>query len=102
MDFEFLDRYLLDGSPSKGEVVRRLLVNAPGSAESAPFFEGMRLLGERTPDLSLVALRIVLSGRTADDASVIRLRDLSERARKGGEDAITARSDYHAAIVTRE
>jgi hypothetical protein len=51
----------------------------------------MRLLGARTPDLTLVALRLVLSGKTADDASVVTLRDLSERARRGDAQA---RADF--------
>ena len=83
MNFELLDRYLLDGSPAKGEVVRRLLetpVQAPGAP---PFYEGMRLLGARTPDLTLIALRLVLSGKKADDAAVVHVREIVARARAG-------------------
>jgi hypothetical protein len=83
MDFELLDRYLLEGSPAKDEVVRRLLESPPPVASAQPFFEGMRLLGARTPDLTLVALRLVLSGRRADDASVVALREAVTRARAG-------------------
>lgn len=98
MDFEFLDSYLLDGSPAKAQVVQRLLATASGSAAAAPFFEGMRLLGERTPDLSLLALRLVLAGKRADDASVVRLREVIARARLGGVDSPAARSQYHAEL----
>jgi hypothetical protein len=43
----------------------------------------MRLLGKRTPELSLIALRLVLAGKRADDAAVTRLRAVVERARRG-------------------
>lgn len=91
MDFELLDGYLLDGAPAKGEVVRSLLASPPPVQAAQPFYEGMRLLGARTPDLTLIALRLVLAGRRADDASVIALRETVGRARAG--DA-TARREY--------
>lgn len=87
MSFEPLDNYLLTGTPPKGEVVASLLAEPPGAPGSAPFFEGMRLLGARTPDLTLIALRLVLSGKHAHDAAVVELRDLSERSRKGDAQA---------------
>jgi hypothetical protein len=93
MEFELLDGYLLDGTPEKGEVVRRLL-ESPSQVEGAsPFYEGMRLLGKRTPELSLIALRLVLAGKRADDASVTGLRAVIERAR-GGDAA--ARDEYRS------
>lgn len=91
--FEFIDGYLLNGTPPKSEVVRRLLEDRPGDAAAAPFYEGMKRLGARTPDLSLIALRLVLAGQKADDASVVRLRDIVERARAGD---VAAREEYHA------
>jgi hypothetical protein len=91
MDFELLDGYLLDGVPSKSEVVRRLLESRPQAEGAPPFYEGMRRLGARTPDLALIALRLVLSGRKADDASVTRLRDVVTRARSGDT---AARGEY--------
>lgn len=93
MEFDLLDGYLLDGSPAKSEVIRRLLESPAINPRAAPFYEGMRMLGARTPDLSLMALRLVLAGRTADDASVTEMRAAVERARTG--DA-AARSLYHA------
>ncbi|HEY1655390.1 MAG TPA: hypothetical protein VGF86_09775 [Candidatus Tumulicola sp.] len=96
MDFDLLDRYLLDGEPEKGEVVRRLLDSPPPSA-AAPFFEGMRLLGARTPDLTLIALRLVLAAKRADDASVVALRELVTRSRSG--DAL-ARQAYRDLVGT--
>lgn len=94
MDFPSLDRYLLEGRPAKDELVPELLREHPGGAAAAPFYEGMRILGPRTPDLSLIALRLVLAGKRAGDEAVKRLRSLSERARKGGEDAAEAAALY--------
>jgi hypothetical protein len=91
MHFELLDGYLLDGTPSKPEVVRKLLEIRPSAAGAAPFYEGMERLGARTPDLALIALRLVLAGKKADDATVAHLRDVVERARAG--DA-AARDEY--------
>ncbi len=90
MDFELLDGYLLDGEPTKAEVVRRLLDLPQPAPGAAPFFEGMRLLGTRTPDLTLIALRLVLAGKRADDASVIALRETVGRARAGDAGARAA------------
>lgn len=93
MEFELLDGYLLDGSPPKAEVVRDLLRRRPEAPGAAPFYEGMERLGAHTPDLSLIALRLVLAGKKADDAAVVRLRDVVDRARSG--DA-AARAEYAA------
>jgi len=87
MSFEPLDNYLLTGAPPKGEVVAALLTQPPAAAGAAPFYEGMRLLGPRTPDLTLIALRLVLAGKRADDAAVVEMRDLSDRSRKGDTQA---------------
>ncbi len=94
MDFELLDGYLLTGSPSKSEVVRALLEarrqadgaiavlrgNASGSARERPIWR-------------LIALRLVLAGRKADDATVAWLRDVVARARSGDE---AAREEYRS------
>lgn len=98
MKFELLDGYLLHGTPAKSEVVRRLLDEGPPVPAAAAFFEGMRLLKDRTPDLSLLALRLVLAGRPADDAAVLALRELSGRARAGGEDGRNAEAAFHATL----
>lgn len=93
MEFDLLDGYLLDGSPAKSEVIRRLLESPAEREGAAAFYEGMRMLGARTPDLSLMALRLVLAGKRADDESVTRLRAIVRRAR-GGDAA--ARREYRA------
>ena len=94
--FELLDRYLLDGTPEKAEVVKALLEARAGGAPAQAFYDGMRLLGPRTPELSLIALRLVLAGKRADDVSVVRLREIVERAR--GNDA-AAREEYRAELA---
>jgi hypothetical protein len=83
MDFELLDGYLLDGTPPKAQVVRRLLETRPRVDAAAAFYEGLSRLGARTPDLALIALRLVLAGATADDATVTAARDLVARCRTG-------------------
>lgn len=95
MEFELLDGYLLDGKPEKGEVVKRLLASPSQVEGASPFYEGMRLLGKRTPELSLIALRLVLAGKRADDASVTGLRAVLERARGGDAGA---RAEYRAVV----
>jgi hypothetical protein len=98
MNFELLDRYLLDGVPSKGEVVTALLSEQAATPAARPFYEGLRRLGAQTPDLALIALRLVLGGKRADDESVTRMRSLVERARAGGPDAQSAREAYRTQI----
>ena len=95
MDFELLDGYLLDGTPSKSEVVRKLLETRPPADGAAAFYEGMARLRDRTPDLALIALRLVLAGKKPGDATVARLRDVVARARSG--DA-AARDEYRTSI----
>ncbi len=91
MTFELLDGYLLDRSPSRGEVVRLLLEQRPHAEGAPPFYEGMERLGARTPDLALIALRLVLAGKRPDDLAVTHLRDVIERARSGDP---AARDEY--------
>lgn len=98
MDFELLDGYLLDGMPSKSEVVGKLLELRPSAEGAAPFYEGLGRLGARTPDLALIALRLVLAGKRADDAAVARLRDVVALARSG--DA-AARDEYRTLTKAR-
>ncbi len=98
MDFPLLDRYLLEGNPPKEEVVAALLRERPDAAGAAPFYEGLKILGARTPDLSLMALRLVLAGKKADDASVKSFRAIVERAREGGAGAAAANASYKEAL----
>jgi hypothetical protein len=94
VDFGLLDGYLLRGKPAKAEVVRAVLADRSADPRVAPYYEGLEMLGTRTPDLALIALRLALVGKKADDASVVRLRKLTERSRAGGADAERARTLY--------
>lgn len=99
MHFELIDEYLLSGTARKADVIVKLLANRSPLPAAAPFYEGMQMLGARTPDLTLVALRLVLAGRRADDASVVELRGYAESARAGGADAAAARDAYRRILA---
>lgn len=88
--FELLDRYLLDGAPPKTDVIKTLLADRSDLAAAAPFYEGMRLLGPRTPDLTLLALRLVLAGKKADDANVVALREAAAKQDRHAYAALVA------------
>jgi len=97
MDFESVDRYLLDGTPAKPAVVEQLLRMPEPPEVARPFLEGLRILGPRTPDLALIALRLALAGRPHDDAAVMAMRSLVERSRKGD---VQARDAYARELAT--
>jgi hypothetical protein len=96
---ELLDHYFLEGVPEKGELVTAILSGDQAPDAVRPYLEGLKMLRARTPDLALVALRLTLAGKSADDASVTRLRTLAERARGTGEDADRAREAYRAEVA---
>ena len=85
--FELLDSYLLESAPDKAAVIAALLAQQPGGEHVRPFMEGIARLGERTPDLALLALRLAAANIRADDATVLALRDASQRARSGDASA---------------
>ena len=98
MEFEFLDRYLLDGASPKAQVVKELLARRAEVPGTAAFYQGIEMLGPKTPDLSLIALRLVLAGKTADDEHVIRMRQIVDRARANGIDRQNAIDQYYKEI----
>ncbi|HEY9084409.1 MAG TPA: hypothetical protein VIN40_00500 [Candidatus Tyrphobacter sp.] len=98
MEEALIDAHLLDGKLSRAELVARLLATAAPTERARPFYEGMGRLGARTPELSLIALRLVLAGRRADDDSVVRLRGLVEAVRSGGPAARAAGEAYRAEL----
>ena len=98
MDFDFLDRYLLEESPAKAQVVKELLKRRYEAPGAAPFYQGIQMLGAKTPDLTLIALRLVLAGKKADDSRVMYLRALVEQARAKGSDHQAAIRSYYAAL----
>jgi hypothetical protein len=95
VDFNLLDRYLLDGRPPKAQVVKQLLERPAQAPGAAAFYQGIRMLGPKTPDLTLIALRLVLAGKPADDVHVVRLRQLVDRSRAKGIDAQRAVDEYY-------
>jgi hypothetical protein len=96
MTVESLDRYLLTGSPVKAEVVATLLALPSPPDVARPFLEGLRVLGPRTPDLALIALRLALASKPHGDHDVTNLRGLVEKARAGDPGA---REAYAAALA---
>ena len=95
MKFDYLDRYLLEETPPKAQVVKELLKQRSEVPGAAAFYQGIQMLGPKTPDLTLIALRLVLAGKTADDERVVRLRGIIERARAKGIDAQAATDAYY-------
>lgn len=98
MDFAIVDRYLLEGSPDKSSVVASLLRDPEPPEALRPYMAGLRALGARVPDLALVALRLAGAGKRTDDDSVVRLRDLVDRARAGGPEGDVAKAEYWAQL----
>jgi hypothetical protein len=95
MKFDSLDRYLLEEQPSKAQVVKELLKERADVPGAAAFYQGIQMLGPKTPDLTLIALRLVLAGKKADDSTVVRVRRIVERARAKGIDSQSAIEAYY-------
>jgi hypothetical protein len=95
MKFDYLDRYLLEENPPKAQVVKELLKQRADVPGAAAFYQGIQMLGPKTPDLTLIALRLVLAGKTADDERVVRLRGIVDRARAKGIDVQSAIDAYY-------
>ncbi len=93
-----VDAYFLEGEPTRAELISRLLAVPAKNPAALPFYEGFRILGGRTPDLSLIALRLVLAGKRVDDAAVTQLRAIVDRLRAEGAEAERARSEYRALL----
>ena len=81
MEFETVDRYLLGEPVSKSAALETLLSNRSDAPAAAPFYRGLEAVGARAADEAFVALRLVLAGRSPDDAAVRRLRALASIAR---------------------
>ncbi len=92
-----LDGYLLDGSPAKADAIAALLADQRPGERAQPFYRALDLLGARVPDETLMALRIALTGRLADDDAIRTMRAQLAAARRG--DA-AARAAYLASVET--
>ncbi|GAC1501944.1 MAG: hypothetical protein NVS1B14_06540 [Vulcanimicrobiaceae bacterium] len=94
MTFDLLDDYLLGGPASKASVIAALLAERSTAPGAAPFYRALEAVGPRVADEALMALRLVLGGRPADDDGVARLRELIRRVRAGGPESEAARQAY--------
>lgn len=59
------------------------------------------MLGARTPELALIALRLTLAGCRADDEAVKRLRDVLGKTNGATAEAKRAREEYEAILKER-
>ncbi len=91
MELHPLDGYLLDGDPAKAEAIAAALRERSDAPRAQPFYRALERVGARAADEALLALRIVLGGKDADDATVVAARAARARAKDG--DA-TARESY--------
>jgi ribose 1,5-bisphosphokinase PhnN len=90
MSFQSIDGYLLDGRPAKAEAIASALADRSRLPAAAPFYRALEVVGVRAADESLIALRLVLAGRTADDDAIRRVRAILARVRAGESDARAA------------
>lgn len=79
--------------------MKDLLASRADAPAAKPFYDGIRMLGPKTPDLTFVALRLVLAGKPAEDARVVRLRDLAQRARAKDAGAQSALEAYYRELA---
>lgn len=98
MKFDSLDKYLLEGTGSKREVIASLLADRSAEPQAAPFYRALEAVGPRVADEALIALRIVLAGKVADDQAVKRARELVKSARQGGPESESARLAFKAEL----
>lgn len=78
---ELADDYLLGAPVPKPAVIAALLAERSAAPAAAPFYRALEAIGVRAADEAIIALRLVLAGKSASDASVRRLRDLARVAR---------------------
>ena len=78
-----LDGYLLDGTPSKADAIAAALRDRSPDPHAQPFYRALERVGTRAADEALLALRLVLGGKTPADEAIIAARDARARARSG-------------------
>jgi len=91
MSFHSIDGYLLDGHPAKAEAIADALAERSAAPAAAPFYRALEVVGAKAADESLIALRLVLAGKIADDDAIRRLREILGRVRSGDP---AARAEY--------
>ncbi|MEA2688454.1 MAG: hypothetical protein QOD51_1061 [Candidatus Eremiobacteraeota bacterium] len=78
-----LDGYLLDGSPGKADAIAAALRERSADPKAQPFYRALEAVGARAADEALLALRVVLGGNTADDETILAVRQARARAKTG-------------------
>jgi hypothetical protein len=81
MPFHAIDGYLLDGRPAKIEAIAAALRERVTAEAAQPFYRALEAVGARAADEALIALRLVIAGKSPDDDAVRRLRSLAMLAR---------------------
>ena len=90
MELHPLDGYLLDGSPNKADAIAAALRDRSPDPRAQPFYRALEAVGTRAADDALLALRLVLGGKAAEDATIVEARAARARAKAGepgGRDA---------------
>jgi len=98
MNFDSLDRYLLEGVGSKREVIASLLADRSAQPAAATLYRALEAVGPRVADEALIALSLILAGKTVDDEAIRHARDLVKTARSGGPGSQAARSEFVAEL----
>ncbi|GAC1574869.1 MAG: hypothetical protein NVS3B7_07000 [Candidatus Elarobacter sp.] len=83
MELHPLDGYLLDGRPSKADAIAAALRDRSADPRAQPFYRALETVGARAADEALLALRLVLGGRVADDESIVAARTARQRGKAG-------------------
>lgn len=91
MELHPLDGYLLDGTPAKADAIAAALRERSSDPKAQPFYRALSALGARAADEALLALRLVLAGKTPADEAIVALREARARARGGDPQG---RADY--------
>jgi hypothetical protein len=99
MQFDSLDDYLLHKRGSKADVISGLLLERSQDPHAAPFYRALEMVGAKVADEALIALRLVLAGKSPSDDAVRRLREKVAVARSGGDGAQEAQAAYHEELV---
>ncbi|MBC5816301.1 MAG: hypothetical protein GIW97_07140 [Candidatus Eremiobacteraeota bacterium] len=99
MKFDSLDDYLLDKRGSKADVIAGLLDERADDPQAAPFYRALEMLGAKIDDQALIALRLVLAGKSPEDDAVRRLRSNVAASREGGDRAAEARRAYEQQLA---
>ncbi len=91
MELHPLDGYLLDGKPGKAEAIAAALRDRSSDPRAQPFYRALETVGARAADEALLALRLVLGGNAASDATILAAR-AARAAVKAGRPG--AREEY--------